>query len=145
MTTRSPELLEAMCNKHAQGLLAYEDLGRYFGVPHSTLWSWIKASNNGDEKFLIEYLGERMQFAKALGQARKLALYEVRGRLEQKSLRGYDEPVFFQGQPTYKRDTRCLDIDDPDIREMLGFSRDGYLRGADGLPVQNTVHHEPPV
>jgi hypothetical protein len=145
MTKKSPETLIAICDVVASGILSYAAACRSVGVSARSFWSWIKASQSGDEEFIVEYLGERIQFARAVNAARRMALHEMRGRMEQKSIFGYDEPIFYMGMPTWKPDPRCVGIDDPDIREMLGYPRDGLLRDESGAVVQNVIHHEPPV
>jgi hypothetical protein len=72
--------------------------------------------------------------------ARRVALHEVRGRLEEKTM-GWDEPVFYQGMPCWKPDPRCVGMSEDD-RDMLGYRRDGLLEDENGCVVQNTIHHQ---
>jgi hypothetical protein len=144
MTKRNTETLTAICETIADGILSYAAAARANNVSVSSFWSWIKTSQKGDESFIITYLEEEIQFAKAVSVARRLALHEMRGRMEQKSIFGYDEPIFYMGQPTWKPDPRCVGLDE-ETRELLGLPKDGLLRDEQGNCVQNAVHHEPPV
>jgi hypothetical protein len=109
------ELLEVL----ASGVLSYAKACRAVGLSVRTFWEYVKRSRAGDEEMLIDWLGERVQFATAIGNARRMALFEARGRMEQRSILGHDEPIFFQGMPTWKPDPAVVGIEDPDIREML--------------------------
>jgi hypothetical protein len=145
MTRKSPETLLAICNTIAGGIMAYSKACAINGVPQSTFWDWIKASQGGDETLMIDYLGETLPFHKAVNGARRMALHEMRGRFEEKNVLGWDEPIFYMGMPTWKPDPRVIGIADEDIREMLTGYRDGLLRDANGACIQNTIHHNPPV
>jgi hypothetical protein len=92
---------------------------------------------------MMDYLGSRVQFAQAINAARRIALHEMRGRMEMKSVLGYDEPIFYNGMPTWQPDPVTVGWT-PEEREALGFRADGLLE-VDGKVVQNTIHHEPPV
>lgn len=147
MTKRTPpETLIELCDVIASGVLSYAAACRAVGISTRAFWKYIKASQGGDETYLIEYLGEQIQFAKAVNASRRMALHEMRGRMEQKSIMGYDEPVFYMGMPTYKPDPRCIGMmDDPDLLELLGLPRDGLLRDENGAVVQNVIHRESPI
>jgi hypothetical protein len=143
MTTK-PETMIAICDTIASGIMSYSKACAMNGLPSSTFWDLIKRSQSNDERLVIEYLGEQIQFAKAVNAARRMALHEMRGRMEQKSIFGYDEPVFYMGEPTWKRDPRTVGWTE-DEREAFGFSRDGLLRDENGACIQNVIHHEPPI
>jgi hypothetical protein len=142
---KSPELMIAICDTIAGGTASYRIACRSNGVAPRTFWNWIKQSQSGDESFLISFLGEeQIPFHKAINAARRIFLHEVRGQFEQKSLLGYDEPIFFSGMPTWRPDPRCVGLE-KDVLELLGLPLDGLMRDANGACIQNTIHHEPPV
>jgi hypothetical protein len=145
MTKKTPETLIALCDTIANGTLSYAAACRAVGISTRSFWNYIKASQGGDETYVIEYLGEQIQFAKAVNAARRMALHEIRARFEQRCLMGHDEIQTYMGEITWQKDRRCVGIDDPDIREMLGYPRDGLLRNEAGEVVPNVVHHQPPV
>jgi hypothetical protein len=88
-------------------------------------------------------MGEMMPFHKAVAGARRLALHEVIGRMETRSLVGHREPVFYQGKPTWVEDEALAYFSDEDLKTFGipdRFKRDGF-----GNRIQNTILHEPPV
>jgi hypothetical protein len=143
VTLKTEVKLLEICDEIAGGL-SYNSSARACGVAPRTLFQWMKQSNAGDEDFIIEYLGERMQFSQALAFARKALHMEARSRFERRSALGHDEKVFFQGMPTWVEDERTVGWT-PDEREAFGFERDGLLRDERGFRVQHTIHHEPPI
>jgi hypothetical protein len=144
MTKKSPETLVAICNTIASGVMSYAAAARLNGVSVDSFWRWIKRSQrNEDPDLIIEYLGELVPFASAINAARRIALHEARGRMEQRSILGHDEPIFYNGMPTWQPDPVTVGWTE-DEREALGFERDGLLR-ENGKVVQNVLHHVPPV
>ena len=114
------------------------------GVAYPTLCSWKVRSNRDDPAFLIEYMGETMQFAKAVALATRLAMLELRGMVEHYSIFGREEIVYKDGQVVWALDPEAAAIDDPDIRELLGFRRDALLE-IDGKLQPVTAHRDAPV
>lgn len=143
VTLKAEEKLLEICDAFASGL-SYNNSAKYCGVAPRTLFQWLKMSNAGDPSFIINYCDEQMQFARAMALARKMIHMEIRARLERRSMLGHDEPVFFQGVPTFKPDLRVVGWTE-DEREAFGFRRDGLLENEKGKVVQNTIHHEPPI
>jgi hypothetical protein len=141
---RTPKTLIAICDTMASGILSYEKAAAVNDVSGRSIWQWIKMSQGDDPELIIEYLGEEVQFARALIGARRIALHEARGRMEQKSILGYEEPIFYNGMPTWQPDPACVGWTE-DERADLGFPRDGLLRDKNGCTIQNSLHHEPPV
>jgi hypothetical protein len=145
MTKKKPETLAAICNTIASGVTSYSAAAKLNDVSPDSLWLWVKRSQVGDDPALIiEYLGETVPFHTAVHAARRIALHEMRGRMEQKSILGYDEPIFYNGMPTWKPDPRCVGWSEED-RLACGFRADGLYEDKKGRLVQNAVHHEPPV
>jgi hypothetical protein len=143
MTTK-PETMIAICDSIASGIMSYSKACAANGLAPSTFWDLIKRSQGGDEKLIIEYLGSSVPFHMAINGARRIAYHELRGRVEQKSIFGFDELVYYMGEPTWKRDPRTIGWTE-DEREAFGFSRDGLLRDENGACIQNVVHHEAPI
>src|SRR5450755_847452 len=144
MTKKTREMLTAICDTMAGGVLSPYNAAKRCGVSSKGMWLWIRASQRDDPDFIIEYLGEEIQFARALVVARRIALHEARGRMEERAIMGHDEPIFYQGNPTWKIDPRTVGIKD-DLLELLGLPTDRLLRDRYGNAIQNTVHHLPPV
>jgi hypothetical protein len=137
------ELLISICDTIAgASTLSLKEAARRNGISVPTLWAWMK-----DPAVVIpEYLGEQnIPFSKAMKLARKCAVaVAISEGLENRVLAGHWETVWFQGQPTWVEDERCVGIDDPDVREMLGYARDGLLRDENGNRVQHRRHVAPP-
>jgi hypothetical protein len=143
MTKRTEEMMTAICDTIASGILSYQKAALMNGLAARTFWLWVKLSQQNDESLMMTYLGSRVQFAQAINAARRIALHEMRGRMEQKSILGWDEPIFFSGMPTWKPDPVTVGWTEAE-RIALGFRADGLLE-VDGKVVQNVLHHEPPV
>ena len=94
---------------------------------------------------MITYLDEEMQFSRALSIARQLLYLNMRSNFEARMLTGDETPIFFQGRPSFVEMEDCSDITDPDIREMLGYPRDGILRDSRGRRVQHVLKTPAPV
>jgi hypothetical protein len=142
MTHRCESKLLEIVETIAGGVLAPRKAAKQCGIVGSTYWDWIAASQRGDERFEINYLGERMQFAKAVGLARKIGLTEALGMFEQRLLEGDSTPVFFQGRPSWVEDERLSTLDDATL-EILGYP-DRWLR-VNGRRVQHAVRSPPPI
>jgi hypothetical protein len=126
----------------ASGILSPRKASQSVGVPPSTYWDWIAASQRGDERFLVEYCGEVMPFHKAVALARKIALTDALGQFETRLLDGDETPVFYQGRPQWVEDERLSTLDDATLA-ALGYP-DRYLR-IDGKRVQHVLKTPPPV
>jgi hypothetical protein len=137
------EILNALVDDFAAGL-SYEAAARARKISVRTFWRYMKISKADDPDTLIDFLGERIQFCRAVVMARKMVHLEGRSRFESRSVLGHDEPIFFQGQPSWVEEERAVGLDE-DTRELLGYSRDGLKRDAAGNRIQHTLHHEPPV
>jgi hypothetical protein len=143
MTLKTEAKLLEICDAFASGL-SYRSSAKACGVSPRSLFQWLKLSTAGDEDFIVEYLGERMQFSQAMALARKALHMELRSNLERRSALGHDERVFFAGMPTWQPDPRVVGWSEDD-REAYGFPRDGLLRDKNGACIQNVIHHEPPI
>jgi hypothetical protein len=143
MTQRSPAKFLEICNMIASGVLSPRKASRAVGVPPSTYWDWIAASQRGDdERYLLTYCGEVMPFHKAVAMARKIALADALGQFEQRCLEGDETPVFFQGRPSWIEDEAISHLSDDDL-DRFGIP-DRWLR-VNGKRVQHTIKSAPPV
>ncbi|UFX45229.1 hypothetical protein HAP47_0000355 [Bradyrhizobium sp. 41S5] len=141
----SEEKLVEIAEAVAAGQLAISRAAIQCGVARRTLFNWLQQSQAGDERYLIRWPGdEPIPFHRALAVARNIASLEVRGNFERRCLIGHEEPVFFQGKPSFVEMEECVGLDE-DTREMLGYPRDGILRDRFGRRVQHTITHAPPV
>jgi hypothetical protein len=143
MTIKSKETLQAIVQNIAGGMLCYTDAARAAGASPASFWRWMKQSATGDAEFIVDFMDEKMQFAEAVKNARKIALLDIAGRFESRMLNGTDEPVFFQGKPQYKERPECIGLAD-DVVRLLGYEH-RWMVDADGSPIPLTIHHEPPI
>jgi hypothetical protein len=143
---KTPETLRAICETIASGITSYSAAARANDVSVNSFWGWIRRSQLGDDPALvIKFLGEtNVPFHVAVHAARRIALHEMRGRMEMKSILGWDEKIFFSGMPTWQPDPACVGMTEEE-REFFGYPKDGLLRDENGSVIQNTIHHEPPV
>jgi hypothetical protein len=126
-----------LCDTYAgSGTLSLSETARRCGTTRVSLWTWMN-----DPTLTIEYMGREVTFGQAMKMARRCAIaMTISSALEDRVANGHYETVWFQGQPTWVEDERCVGIDDPDIRELLGFPRDGLLRDENGRRVQQRRH-----
>jgi hypothetical protein len=143
MTLKTEAKLLEICDLLAQGN-SYSNAGRISGVSPRTVFQWLKMSAAGDEDFVINYMGEDLQFTAAAALARKALHMDLRANFEKRNLLGWDEVVTFQGRVQYVVDTRVVGWSEED-REAFGFRRDGYLEDAKGCVIPLTIHREPPI
>jgi hypothetical protein len=142
MTHRSPEKLLEIIQTIASGILSPRKAAKRCGIPPSTYWDWISDSQKGDPRYLIVYCGEEMQFAKAVGLARRIALTDALGEFETRLLTGDETPVFYQGRPQWVEDEALSTFSDADL-ERLGIP-DRWLR-VNGRRVQHVLKTPPPI
>lgn len=111
----------------SKGITRPTKLSKAMGIAYRTYCSWAVMSNRGDERFLVTFNDEEMQWARAITLATKIALWELRGMLLQESIYGYDEVQTKDGQVVWQLDPAACAIEDLDLREMLYGRRDGLL------------------
>jgi hypothetical protein len=144
VTKRTEETMLEICDNLAAGL-SYVGAATSAGVKPRTFWFWVKESRAGRQEYLIPWLGdERIQFASAIAQARKMMHLQARANFERRSLLGSDEVVTFQGAVQYVVDVRCVGWSE-DKREAFGFRRDGLAENERGEVIPLTIHREPPI
>ncbi|UGA43747.1 hypothetical protein HU230_0036790 [Bradyrhizobium quebecense] len=142
----SEQMMVAICETVASGVLVLSRAAEMNGVSRRSLWKWLEESKRGeDERYLIAFpTDEKRPFHVAIARARRMAAIDIRSEFEARALRGHDEIVHFQGQVVWQMDPRAVGLD-PDIREMLGYDRDGYLRNERGECIPVKQHIQPPV
>lgn len=144
MTLKSEETMLQIADYYSAGD-SLNLSARKAGVANRTLHLWLKQSRENDPTCEVEYLGDRMQFARCLSIARGLLYMNMRSNFEARMLSGDREPVYFSGMPTFKPDLAAMAIDDPDVRDMLGYRRDGLYVNERGELEQNVIVRPPPV
>jgi hypothetical protein len=143
MTIKSKETLQAIVQNIAGGMLCYTDAARAAGASPATFWRWMKSSATGDAEFVIDFMDEKVQFADAVKNARKLAILDIAGKFESRMMNGHEERVFFQGRPQYKERPECIGLPD-DVVRLLGYDHRWQVDES-GVPIPLTIHHEPPI
>jgi hypothetical protein len=123
----SPEKLQEALDLIAKGVVQPTKIAKAIGVPYRTYRSWMVRSNAGDEKFLVEVDGQVMQWAKAITQARRLAMFELRGMLEQYSIFGTEELSYKDGQVVWALDPGAC-APRKKIANFSAIARTGYLK-----------------
>jgi hypothetical protein len=138
MKKNDEELLIACCDTLAGGgTLSLSEVARRNGVTRVSLWSWM----NDPALIISEYMGQAdISFKRAMKLARKCGIaMTISDTFENRiSVGGHWEKVWFQGKPTWVEMEACVGIDDPEVREMLGYPRDGLLRDPNGNRVQHS-------
>jgi hypothetical protein len=140
---KSPEILQQIVQNIAGGQLCYTDAARAAGASPASFWRWLKQSATGDAEFIIEFMDEKVQFADAVKNARKLAILDIAGKFETRMSNGHDEVLTYQGRIQYKERVECIGLAD-DVVRLLGFPH-RWQTDANGEPIPLTVHVPPPV
>lgn len=143
---RDEEVMVDIVEALANGTQSLQGAALSCGVATRTFWRWMQQSKEGDEKFLIGWPDpdQPVQFYRAVSMARKMLALSARSEFERKNLFGYERIVHFQGAPVPMPDARAVGLS-REIRELLGYDPDGYLRDENGAVVWVTEHVEPPV
>jgi hypothetical protein len=141
---RSTEKLQEALNLIALGVTRPTKIAKAMGVGYSIYTKWMVRSNRGDPEFIVTFVDEEMQWARAITLATKLALFELRGMVLEQSIFGYDEIMTEKGQVVWALCPEACAISDPEIREMLGYRADGLLE-VDGKLVPLTVRRKAPL
>jgi hypothetical protein len=136
MKKNDEQLLIDLCDTYAgSGTLSLAECARRCGTTRVSLWTWMN-----DPTLIIPYMGQQVPFAKAMKMARRCAIaMTISGSLEDRVANGHWESVWFQGQPTWVEDERCVGLDE-EMRIMLGYPVDGLLRDENGNRVQQRRH-----
>ncbi|WP_338830441.1 hypothetical protein [Bradyrhizobium sp. 27S5] len=110
----------------SKGLTRPTKIAKAMGISYRSYCQWMVRSNSGDEKFLVEYNDETMQWARAITLATKLALFELRGMVLQEAIYGYDEIQTKDGQVVWAIDPAAAAMSEED-REVFGYRKDALL------------------
>jgi hypothetical protein len=142
----TPETLLAALSLIERGVVRPTLIAKGLGISYRSYTSWMLRSNRDatDPAFLVEYAGETMSWAKAIGLATRLFYLELRGSVLQYSLLGLDEVTTDHGQVVWQLDRQTVGWT-PAEREALGFRPDGLAVGPDNLPMPVTVHRPAPI
>jgi len=140
----SEENLGAILLLIAKGITQPPKQASAIGISPDRLNKWLYRSNGNDPLFLITYHGEQMQFAKAYSLAKRFALLELRGLVEQKSIFGTVEPSLKDGQLVWALDPAAVPLD-RETRIMLGYHPDALKLDAQGRAVPVMIHTDAPV
>jgi hypothetical protein len=138
----SQEKLYSALELISKGVTRPTKIAKAMGMTYRTYCMWMVRSNAGDEQFLVEYNSERMQWARAISLATKIALFELRGMVLQEAIYGYPEVQTFQGNVVWAPDpaASALSVED---RLLLGYREDGLLE-VDGKLVPLTITRKAP-
>lgn len=132
------EALELISN----GVTRPTKIAKAMGISYRSYCAWMVLSNRGDERFLVTFNDEQMQWARAITLATKLALLELRGMVLQEGIFGYDEVQTKDGQVVWALDPVAAAMSE-DEREALGFRRDALLE-IDGKLQPVTIKRKAP-
>jgi len=122
----SPEILDEIISLIQQGILQPTKQARAVGITPDTLNNYLFRSNSGDPAFLMEFGGETMQFAKAYTLAKRFAMMELRGQVEQECIFGTEEVSLKDGQVVWAINRKAAALPE-DLRELLGYRKDALL------------------
>jgi hypothetical protein len=131
---RLPEILDCM----ALGL-NYTEIARRLAIDPKTIFNWMARSKAGDPKFIVNWSGVEAQFAAHARSAVRMSVMMIEAQARDFALRGFEEPVVYQGEVQYQRDPEL--VGRPDLVELLGLP-DDYLR-VDGRVQIQTVTRKP--
>jgi hypothetical protein len=138
------EKLREILTLVAKGVVRPTYIAKAVNISYDTFCKWLLKSNRDDPAFLIEYTGEVMQFAKAFSLAKKLALLELRGLVEQKSIFGTSEPSLKDGNFCWQLDPAAVPLD-RETRILCGYHPDALLLDAKGHAQPVMIHTDAPV
>jgi hypothetical protein len=140
----SPEKLQTIVHLIERGVMTKKKHAQAVGVSEDTVSAWQFRSNANDAAFIITYLGEEMQFAKAMAIAQRFAYRELRANAEQFAILGRKRRTTFQGQFVPKFDPVAFALSRED-REWLGYHPDAYALDENGAVLWNEEHIDAPV
>jgi hypothetical protein len=140
----SPEKLLTIVELIERGVMVKARHAKAVGVSDATLSSWQYRSNANDPAFVITYLGEEMQFAKAMAIAQRFAYRELRANAEQFAILGRKRRTTFQGQFVPKLDPVAFALS-PEDREWLGYHPLAYALDENGAVLWNEEHIDAPI
>lgn len=137
------KMLEALA-LIAQGVTQPTKISAALGMGYRNYRNWLVRSNRGDPEFILEVDGETAQFAKHVVLATKLALFELRGMVTQKSIFGTSEPAMKDGQYVWALDPAAVPLSRED-RELLGYHPEALLLDSEGRAQPVMIHTDAPI
>jgi hypothetical protein len=116
------------------------------GISEATYFAWWMRSRKNDPLFEVEWMGVRQQWAEHLKVAREVYLTHLEAGFIERMERGTDEPVFWQGRPSWQTDPQFEKWTDEEMT-ALGYPLEArYLHDEKtGKRLMHTIHHPPPV
>ena len=142
----SPDTLRALLNQ----LILKPRLkasARAVGLHPQTLFSYLRRSRDGDERYIIEWLGRTAPFHVHADAARKLSVVALDHSARDLAINGHSEPRFHDGSPVYKRDPKLVaDALDPELWEIAHAPRDindTFMRDKSGALIPEMVTSPP--
>jgi hypothetical protein len=142
----SPDKLYEALDLISKGVIRPSQIATALDVSYRTYAGWMLRSNRNpdDPDFLVVIDGETMSFARAISIHKRLFYLELRGAVESYSLLGRESVLYKDAQVVWKIDAAAAAIDDPDIRELLGYRRDALVEiNGELQPV--TQHTDAPI
>lgn len=135
------KILDLLC-----GNAVIRQVCRIANVGESTFWEWYARSRKSDPLFEVEWMGVRQQWAEHLKVARDIFLAHLEASFIDRMERGHDEPIFWQGKPSWQLDHRFEKWSDEEMTN-LGYSlEERYLHDPrTGARLQHVIHHPPPI
>src|SRR6266481_3670222 len=122
----SPEILDEIISLIQRGILQPTKQARAVGITPDTLNNYLFRSNSGDPDFLMTFGSEEMQFAKAYTLAKRFAMMELRGQVEQECIFGTEEVSLKDGQVVWAINRKAAALPE-ELRELLGYRKDALL------------------
>lgn len=125
----------------------YSTAARICGIAERTIFRWIDRSkqdqqnNVADSPFLIAWSEATAYFHEHCAVAFRMNVALIESRARELALRGFEEPVVFQGRLSYVEDETLVGLDDAALA-ILGLP-DRYKRDAQGNRIPLTVHRKP--
>jgi hypothetical protein len=138
------EKMYASLSLISKGVTRPTAIAKAIGTSYRNYRNWLVRSNRGDPLFLIDFDGEEIQWAKAITLSTRLALFELRGMVTQKSIFGTNEPAMKDGQYVWALDPAAVPLD-RETRELLGYHPDALLLDAEGRAQPVMIHTDAPI
>lgn len=141
MTKKSPEIFAELCD-----LLCvqpfYTSAANILGVEQSTIFRWIQASQRNPDAYTFEWADCIAPLHIHIRSACRVNAHIIESQARKMALDGYEEPVFFQGKPSWVEDEKLVGVPDDELWIFHGV-KDRYLRDENGNRVQHKVKHKP--
>jgi hypothetical protein len=140
------ELADTLCS-----VACYSTAARRIGVSAASVFRWMsdskRAEHDKSDEFRFEWGGEVDYLHRHCGRAVRIQVAAVEGFARHRALTGHDEPVFYQGRPSFRVRSDILrngdQNADADTLDILYGVRTPYELDSQGRPIQEVMHHAP--